>query len=265
MSETTMNALSALAGVTQPAGNADGDSTDWKAKYEEAQRQLASARVEQGRVKKLDEEKKALEAKLAELDASRRAQAVMDGLPDDLRDVLPEDYAKGATLLAQRTVDAALAERDAELAQLKARNAESAQRQFAERIEQSFPGFLATAVAEGGDKHDAWVQYQRFNAASINEATKACDFDTLSWHIQQFYTNTLGIAAPSGGTGAAAPDPSTTGGGTPVAVRHGAKLTLQDVQALYDKADTALREGKEAEHDRIVKEIESAYAEGRVQ
>ena len=56
MNEETKKAMDALAGAGAGGGDAGGDATDWKAKYEEAQRELNSARVEQGRVKKLDEE-----------------------------------------------------------------------------------------------------------------------------------------------------------------------------------------------------------------
>ena len=53
MNEEAKNAMEAL-GVNAAGGEGDhaGGEIDWKAKYEEAQRQLASARVEEGRVKR---------------------------------------------------------------------------------------------------------------------------------------------------------------------------------------------------------------------
>lgn len=245
-------------------GTPNGETTDWKAKYEEAQKELASARVEQGRVKKLADEKKALEAKIAELDSSRRTRDVIDALPEDVREALPEDYAKGASIVAQRTVDAALAARDAEIARLKARNEESARAQFASRIEQEFPGFINSAAAAGGDKSEAWRKYQRYNAQSINSAIENCDFDVLSWHIRNFYTNELGVPPPSGRTGAAAPDPSTTGGGTSVAMQPGKVYTWDEVDALYDEIERLRSRGDKEGMKRISDEIEKAQREGRV-
>lgn len=272
MNEETMKAMDALAGGGAPAGNSGGgDTTDWKAKYEEAQKALASAKVDQGRVKKLDEEKKALEAKIAELSASRRSEAALSALPDDIREDMPENFAKGSALVAQRMVDEALASRDAELRELKAKMAEGAERnaaiarqQFGNRIEQEFPGFLKSAVMDGGDKHPAWVQYQRYNAPSINAAVNACDFDTLAWHIRKFYSDELGIAPPSGGTGAAAPDPSATGGGTSVLVKPGKTYTWDEIDNLYDEIEVLRSKGDKDGMKRLSDEIEKAQREGRV-
>lgn len=269
MNEEMEKAMNALAGGTGTAGAPAGDAVDWKAKYEEMERKFQSAQVEQGRVKKLDEEKKALEAKLAELSSKRRSQEAISSLPDNLREAIPDDYAEGTSLIAQRTVDAALAARDAELAAIKAQMAEKERRaakaandSFGVRIEQAFPGFLKSAVLEGGDKHAAWVQYQRYNAGSINAAVAACDFDTLSYHIRKFYTDELGIVAPSGGTGAAAPDPSATGGGTPAARTAGKAYTEDELDALFDKKEAARDRGDWAEVKRLTDEINRAQAAG---
>ena len=267
-----MKAMDALAGGGAPTGNpAGGDTTDWKAKYEEAQKALASARVDQGRVKKLDEEKKALEAKIAELSASRRSEAAISALPDDIREDMPEKFAQGTALVAQKMVDEALASRDAELRELKAKMAEGAERnaaiarqQFGNRIEQEFPGFLKSAVMDGGDKHPAWVQYQRYNAASINAAVDACDFDVLKYHIEKFFRDELGVEPPSGGTGAAAPDPSTTGGGTSVALKPGKTYTWDEIDKLYDEIEVLRARGDYKGMQQLSDEVERAQKEGRV-
>ncbi len=271
MNDEMKKAMDALAGEGSPTGNAGGDTTDWKAKYEEMERKFASAQVEQGRVKKLDEEKKALEAKIAELSASGRAQEALSALPEDIRNDMPESVAKGTSLIAQKTVEAAMAARDAELAQLKAQMAERDQRnaavtrqQFGARIEQEFPGFLANAVSEAGKYHAAWVDYQRPNAASINVAVRTGDFDVLSWHIQQFFATKLGIAAPSGGTGAAAPDPSATGGGMSVALTPGKVYTWDEIDKLYDEIEVLRARGDKEGMKRLSDEVERAQKEGRV-
>lgn len=272
MNEEMEKAMDALAGGGAPAGNSGGgDTTDWKARYEEMERKFQSAQVEQGRVKKLDEEKKALEAKIAELSASRRSEAAISALPDDIREDMPENFAKGSALVAQRMVDEALASRDAEMRELKAqmaareqRSAAASRQAFGQRIEQEFPGFLRDAVSEGGDKHAAWVQYQRYNAPSINAAVNACDFDTLSWHIRKFYTDELGIAPPSGGTGAAAPDPSATGGGQRVHAETGKIYTAQEYAELEKKAMQLRRMGDFEGYRKLDAELNNILTEGRV-
>jgi len=266
MNEETEKALSALAGGGEAAKAAD--ATDWKAKFEEAQKALNSARVEQGRVKKLDERNKELEAELARLSKERSEQAALAGLPDELKEELPESMQKGASIIATNAVRAAMAERDAEMARLKEqmaerdrRSAEMTQARFAEQIEKNFPGFLKSAVLDSGDKHAAWVQYQRYNAGSINAAVKSCDFDTLSWHIRKFYTDELGIAAPSGGTGAAAPAPRTFGGGLAVAPKNGRKSTDKEIDELFDKKEAARERCDWAEMKRLTAEINRVQAE----
>ena len=273
MNEEMEKAMNALAGDgaaagTQPGG---GDATDWKAKYEETQRLLNSARVEQGRVKKLDEENKALQRQLEDERASRRTQNVIDGLPDEVKGDVPDDYLKAQAEIARRTADQALASRDAEMEALKAQLAERDERdvaarrqQFAARIDREFPGFFRDAVSEVGDKHAAWVQYQRYNAPSIVAATRSFDFDSLSWHIQQFYQNMLGIAAPSGGTGAAAPDPSPTGGGKPVHAETQKTYTAQEYAELEKKAMRLRRMGDYAAYRKLDEELSNILAEGRV-
>ena len=58
MNEEIEKAMNALSGGGTTGGDAGGETTDWKAKYEEMERKFRSAQVEQGRVKKLDEENK---------------------------------------------------------------------------------------------------------------------------------------------------------------------------------------------------------------
>ena len=269
MNEEMEKAMNALAGGEAPAGKpAGGDTTDWKAKYEEAQRELASAKVEQGRVKKLDEENKALRSRLAGAEALKRAKEEVAGMDEATRGEVPEDYLVGAGVLAQKmaadAIEAKSAEFERRMAEREQRDAAASRQRFGQRIEQEFPGFLRDAVSDGGDKHAAWVQYQRYNAASINTAVNACDFDTLSWHIQQFYTNTLGINPPSGGTGAAAPDPSSIGGGTPAAARPGKVYTWDEIDKLYDEIEVLRSRGDKEGMKRLSDEIEKAQREGRV-
>lgn len=269
MSEEIEKAMNALAGGEAAAGKpAGGDTTDWKAKFEEAQRELNSARVEQGRVKKLDEENKALREKLAGAEALERAKKEVAALDETTRGSAPDDYLVGAGVLAQKMAADAIAAKSAEferrMAEREQRDAAASRQRFGQRIEQTFPGFLKSAVSDGGDKHAAWVQYQRYNAASINAAVKDCDFDTLSWHIRKFYTDEVGIPPPSGDSGAAAPDPSTIGGGTSVALKPGKVYTWDEIDALYDEIEKLRARGDKEGMKRLSDEVERAQKEGRV-
>lgn len=264
MNEETKNAMDALAGGVSNGGDAGGDNVDWKAKYEEMAHKYQTSQVEQGRVKKLTEENNALKKQLDERNSSRIAQEVLDDLPPEVKEDVPEDILRAQTLVAQRAAERAISAQNAELQAIRDQMASRSRDQFAKRIEQEFPGFLSTAVPEGGDKHDAWVQYQRYNAASISAAVEACDFDSLSWHIRKFYTDELGIAPPSGGTAPAAADPSAIGGGTPVVVGPGKIYTQQEISHLYDEVEKARDRGDFAEVRRIGAEIDKAVREGRV-
>lgn len=267
MNEETKKAMDALAG----GGKNESADTDWKAKYEEMERKLQSAQVEQGRVKKLAEEKKELEAKLAELSAGKTVQDALSALPEDVRSDIPENYATASSAIARQAVDSALASRDQELNALRAQIEERDRRDFAvnqqkfsERLEREFPGFLATAVAEGGDKHQAWVGYQRYNAASIKAAVNSFDFDALAWHIRKFYADELGIEPPSGNSGRAAPDPGSIGGGKPTTPKAGKVYTEAEISELYDKVEAARDRGDFKEVQTLGHEIEVAIREGRV-
>ncbi len=268
MNEEMEKAMNALSGSGAAGGDAGGDATDWKAKYEEAQRQLNSAKVEQGRVKKLDEENKALRSRLAGAEALRRAKEEVANMGEDQRGEVPEDYLVGAGVLAQKMTAEAIAAQKAEfdqrMAEREQREAATARQNFAQKIGNEFPGFFRDAVLEGGDKHAAWQKYLRFNAASVTTAFNACDFDTLSWHIRNFYNTEVGIPPPSGGTGAAAPDPSPTGGGTSVAVKSGKVYTWDEIDKLYDEIEVLRSRGDREGMKRLSDEVEKAQREGRV-
>lgn len=261
MNEEMQKAMNALSGGGTTGGDAGGEATDWKAKYEEMERKFRSAQVEQGRVKKLDEENKALRSRLAGAEALKRAKEEVANLGEETRGDVPEDYLVGAGVLAQKVAADAIAaqkeEFDRRMAEREQREAAAMRQSFAQRIEREFPGFLRDAVSEGGDKYAAWVKYQRFNAATITAAVNACDFDTLAWHIRKFYSDELGIPPPSGGTGAAAPDPSPTGG-NPVVRTQGKAYTEDEINGLFDKKEAARDRGDWAEVKRLTDEINRA-------
>ena len=254
--------MDALSGGSSQSG----DTTDWKAKYEEIQRELNSARVDQGRVRKLDEENKALQRQLEEERASRQSQNVIDVLPDDVKGDIPDEYLKAQSVVAQKATERLLASRDAEIEALKRQNAERDAREAAlrkqrldERFEGEFPG-LAAQLGPGGDKHDAWINYRRYNGASIDAALAGFDFNSLAWHIRKFFTDELGIAPPSGGAGLAAPDPGSIGGGKPVVAAPGKTYTEAEIDALFDRKEAARDRGDWSEVKRLTDEINRAQA-----
>ena len=268
MNEEIEKAMNALSGGGTTGGDAGGETTDWKAKYEEMERKFRSAQVEQGRVKKLDEENKALRSRLAGAEALRRAKDEVANMDEEQKGGTPDDYLVGAGVLAQKVAADAIAAQSAEfdrrMAEREQREAAAQRQGFAQRIEREFPGFLRDAVTEGGDKFAAWMKYQRFNAATITAAVNDCDFDTLAWHIRAFYNSELGIPPPSGGTGASAPDPSPTGGGQQVRTAAGKVYTAQEYAELEKKAMQLRRMGDYDGYRKLDAELNTILTEGRV-
>lgn len=267
MNEEMEKAMNALSGGGATGGDAGGEATDWKAKYEEMERKFRSAQVEQGRVKKLDEENKALRSKLAGAEALRRAKEEVANLGEETRGDVPEDYLVGAGVLAQKVAADAIAEQKAEfdrrMAEREQREAAAAQARLFQRIEQEFPGLLRD-ISDGGDKHAAWLKYQRYNAPSITKAIGENDFDTLAWHFRNFYTMEIGIPPPSGGTGASAPDPSPTGSGQRVRTEAGKVYTAQEYAELEKKAMQLRRMGDYDGYRKLDAELNTILTEGRV-
>ena len=277
MDKETENAVAALGGTVEGAGNNGGagdGAVDYKSEFEKLQKQLQGERVEAGRLKKANEENAALRKELEELKSQRRTDDAVAALPENIRQDMPDDFKQGAAMLAQHTVDKAMSARDQKLADVEARlNAEEQRRRleamqsFVSRIEQNYPGFLAS-IKKGGDKQKAWADYQRHNAATIKTALAESDYDTLSYHIKQFY-GSIGVAAPSGNQdGAAAPDPRAMGGGvkSQFAAQPGRtysiaeyKQTMEDAQAKFQQHLLTYREYSE-----ICGELTKAYREGRV-
>ena len=261
MNEEMEKAMNALSGGGATGGDAGSEATDWKAKCEELQNKLNAVWADNGRIKKLAEENARLQKQLAGAEALKRAKDEVANMDEEQKGGTPDDYLVGAGVLAQKVAADAIAAQSAEfdrrMAEREQREAAAQRQGFAQRIEREFPGFLRDAVTEGGDKFAAWMKYQRFNAATITAAVNACDFDTLAWHIRAFYNSELGIPPPSGGTGAAAPDPSPTGG-SPVMRTQGKAYTEDEIDGLFDKKEAARDRGDWAEVKRLTDEINRA-------
>ncbi len=249
------------------------DTTDYKAEYEKLQKQLQGERVEAGRLKKANEENAALRKELDELKSRQGTDEAVEALPENLKD-LPDDYKQGAAVLAKHMVDKANAARDAKMNEMEARfEAEEKRRRleamgsFVARIDAKYPGFLAS-ICDGGDKKEAWVKYQRYNAATIKAALANGDFDVLSHHIGQFYSS-IGVDAPSGHQDdSAAPEPRSTGGGVQpqMQVGSGKTYSADEYKRILDEAQTKFQNQQISykDYSAICGELTKAYREGRV-
>lgn len=269
MNEETKNAMEAL-GMKPGDGNgsAQDGGIDYKAKYEEAQRQLASASVEQGRVKKLDAELKAAKERLAELEKGR----ALGVLPEELQDV-PDPIKETALLLSKKAAEDAAAGLSGRMARLERTVEQDKETRLAQmssdfvaQINRNFPDF-ARGLKEGGSFKAAWDGYQTYNAASIGEAFAKLDYRALAYHIKRFYDEN-GVD-PSGGRDMnAAPDPRTMGGGAGARPFAAGKKTYtpEEWEREYDSLQDLYDGGRIGPGDYAAKRqnLMDAYREGRV-
>lgn len=276
-------AMSAIGGE-QPAGGGEGGGdgggagnggeVDYKARCAELEKQLQSAHVEGGRVKKLDGELKEARARIAELEQNAAREAALGELPEELKDV-PDDIKNTSLAIAQGLVKKAMAGSEKRMKELEERvnNSENRRSQqtsleFAQKVNAKYPGFFE-AVTNGGDKKEAWDQYQIHNLATIQTAIRNCDFETLSYHIGQFYKS-IDQLPPSGGQdGSAAPDPRAMGGGAntqTVGIQPGKTYSVQEWCQIRDEAQAKFQSQKISYKDyaAICDELTKAHREGRV-
>ena len=234
--ETTENILGALGG--NAAGADNGGAPDYKALYEEAQKQLQTEKVEAGRLKQ-------------------------------------EVEKRGSALIAQKAAEMAVAGQNERLVRLeqereeeKKRKAQEAQAEMLKRIDETFPGF-GKSVLVGGDKHDAWNKYLVRNAPSVVKALNDADFDTMKYHVEMFFKG-LELPLPSGSQdGSAAPDPRSMGGGVEsqtVVLQPGKTYTANEYKRILDDAQGKFQRHllSYKEYVGICEELSKAYKEGRV-
>ena len=260
--------MNALLGKKNPSG---GTGEDWEARCHALEHELQTARVEQGRVQKLNARIKELESELAKLRAGGGAAKTVTLTPEEQGEI-PDEYVGAAAKLADRAANNAVAGVNAELEQLRreraAEKAEAQERiaaEFVRRIDRRYPGFLAS-IGEGGDKHDAWASFLVNNAASVQEAFGKCDYDSLVYHIDRFYREVLEVRPPNGEKGnASAPDPVPHGGGKPKVAAGGEKIyTAEEYSALQEKCMKLQREGKDEEFQQLRAELDKALSEDRI-
>lgn len=243
---------------------------NWEAKYKEAEKMLQSTRVEQGRVKALDARNKELEKEIARLKEERSTKTIVDSLTPEERGDFPDEYLEPVAKVANRATETALANVNEELQRLrnereeeKANAVKRAQETFLSQIDGRFPGFRA-AVASGGDKEKAWASYLENNAGSVVAAFQSGNFNSLSYHIERFYRETLGVHPPEGNGYAAVPDPTSTGGTGAEILSEGKTYTQAQVDKIYDDIELARDAGDYARVKALSATLERVIREGRV-
>lgn len=263
--------VKALLGKRKSPAGGSGESPEQRCA--ELERQLQSAKVEQGRVKALDARVKELEQECARLRGERGAADVAAALTPEERGDLPEDYIGAAAKMTSRAVGQALTGVNEELARMRRereaeREAEEGRRKsdFIRRVNARFPGFLGS-ISEGGDKAQAWASFLVNNADSVSSAFARCDLDSLVYHVERFYREVLDVRPPDGERGAAtAPDPVPRGSGKPAERDGGSEraYTPEEYDALDEKCMKLRREGRIDEYRKLRDELDSALSEGRV-
>ncbi len=141
------------------------------------------------------------------------------------------------------------------------------QREFVERLNASFPGFL-NAIQPGGDKHEPWKKYQRYNAGTITNALDTGDYDTLAYHIRNFYSSFLGVSVPSATDGATPEPRNFAGGGSSqnLFAGDGREYTVKEYQDILGKAQADFHAHRISyqRYEEICGELSTAFKEGRV-
>lgn len=270
MNSETKDTMEALGIKTDDAGakNPTDGGVDYKAKYEAAMQELASAKVEQGRVKRLDGDLKAAKSRIAELER----QTAIGELPEELSDV-PTSIKETALHLSQHVAQKAVADIDGRMARLEQSVEEGKRVQmarlsedFVAQLNQKFPEFVK-GLKDGGAFKSAWDEYQLYNKASIEDAFSRLDINALSYHIERFYES-HGVDPSGGRDPNAAPDPRGASGGAGAQPNFGTKKVytpekwegeFDDLQTQYERGAIGANEYAARRQDLL-----NAYKEGRV-
>lgn len=244
-------------------GNGDG------AQIAELKHQLATAKVEQGRVRALADENKALKQQNAELQAqidALRAERkdYMAELPQELREQVDPAAVKAfGTMLDKRTAETERRERERDKAR-KAEEAYRADRMFEERIEGKFPGFMQK-TSEGGELYAPWMKFLGEHRPVVISAYNAHDLGTLSTVINMFMKE-AGVQTRGKGQ-AETPEPVSVAS-SDLANPNGQKrvYTVAEYASLVEKTGNDYRSGaiKIEDYRKIRNELSAAKAEGRI-
>ena len=263
--------IDALLGTPSPAGG--GDGIDWKAKYEESERKRREYEsMMNGRVSKSDAKNKALEAELAKLKEQRSASNLAGAISKEERERtgIPDDYVEAAAAIASKASESAVleaqkrmqAEREAAAAAENERRASA----FVVEVERKYPKFFES-IEPGGDKQQAWASFLVNNRDSVVRAFNEFNIEALSYHIDRFFKEVLGVRPPAGGShGAPAVDPVPSNGGTlSIDLDNPTRIyTAKEYAELEAKCDKLRRMGQWDEYQKMKGKLEDILDEDRV-
>lgn len=262
MNEMNENADAVLGG----SGNAGTPDDGWKAKYEEMERKYHAEKVESGRLKKTAEELEAARRELAELKAGRRGEELANALTEEERQGIAPELVTAAAKMVDKGISQVREQYELSRRKQEEADAESRKRSFVDAVNGKYPGFFAD-VSAGGRNAEQWQRFMRFNKGSVNSAYAEFDLEAMSYLIEKFYTDHLGVSVPSGSQeGAAAPDPRGTSGGKGGVTQdaHSRTYTQQEYDALVRKAEDARSRGDFAEYSKLTQQIDDILAERRI-
>ena len=272
MSNEKMNEMNALlGGDTNTSDNVTVVNTGVAQDvFDKTNHELDVAR---GRLKTLDAKNKELEKELAALKASKaRTDIVSAALSDEERANLDPTFLDAAAKIAAASANSVREQyeererlRQEQDAANRTANEERMRKDFVNRIEGKYPGFL-NSISVGGGNCEPWKKFYEFNGPSIAAAVSRFDLESLSYFIDKFNSE-LNIRVPSGSQGhATSPDPRNLGGGA-IVVQHGGPnkiYTADEYAALEKQADQLRRRGDWDGYRKVCDELNNILAEGRV-
>lgn len=261
--------IDALLGNGNDTPNGGQSTDELKARVAELERELAKAKVEQGRVSKLNAQKKALEDELAKYREGRSAQKLASEYHDAENDGIPKEYVNMAASMASKAADSAVEEArrrmEAERKAEQEANHERKAKDLVALVESKYPKFLSS-IGPGGDKQQAWASFLVNNRDSVNRAFSELNIDMLSYHINRFYNEVLGIRPPQGTaeSNPAADPTSSRRGNQSLETTAGKVYTAAEYDALEKKALELRKRGDYEGYRKLDEELNSALAENRV-
>ena len=272
---TQDDASQSAATAAAPTGGfnlgGDGTGNGGDAQIAELKHQLATAKVEQGRVRALADENKALKQQNAELQAqidALRAERkdYMAELPQELRDQVDPAAVKAfGTMLDKRAAESERRERERDEAR-KAEEAYRADRLFETKIEGKFPGFMLK-TSRGGELYAPWMKFLGEHKSLVLTAYNAHDLGALSTLINMFM-NEAGVQGRDGKPATIAPTPTPAASARDIISPDGSKkvYTREEYAQAVEKAGREYREGTISREDyvKIRAELSTALNEGRI-
>lgn len=259
--------------TAQPADDAVGASSlvaqpEDGARVAELERELQKERVEQGRLRAVNDELRKAREEIAALRAqleSAKERKFSDYLTDEDKEKLDQDQLAVIDKVVRGRVGDMRAAAKAESDSLREELAKRAVDSFNAEVERIAPG-LCAAISNGHrDEWTKWCQ-AKSRAASVAQAFRSRDAETAAGFIAKF-AEEIGLRSDGDGIAAHAPSYSPRGGTRPA---YGAGDKTQYTLAEYNAALRAAAADYDAgritadERRAIEKKFDKALEEGRI-